>query len=176
MTKGAHLWAIGFDDMQRADQVRTEAGRLNEKHCLELLDSAVVVRYPDGSVTLNGESFVAPIHFGRHTIASFLAGLMLGAPPLTGAEVCALARNAGNAVGEAGINTDFVNEVQALLKPGTSALFVLDRAGDHAALLQAIRGLGGTVLKTNVDLERAKLIQSTLAAAPETSSPGKIGT
>jgi hypothetical protein len=32
------------------------------------------------------------------------------------------------------------------------------------AILQGIRGLGGTVIKTNVDLERAKLIQSTLAA------------
>jgi hypothetical protein len=29
--------------------------------------------------------------------------------------------------------------------------------------------LGGTVLKTNVDLERAKLIQSTLAAPSQTS-------
>jgi uncharacterized membrane protein len=29
-------------------------------------------------------------------------------------------------------------------------------------ILHAIRGLGGTVLKTNVDLERARLIQSTL--------------
>jgi hypothetical protein len=32
-------------------------------------------------------------------------------------------------------------------------------------MTEIIRGLGGTVLKTNVDLERAKLIQSTLAAA-----------
>jgi uncharacterized membrane protein len=32
------------------------------------------------------------------------------------------------------------------------------------AILHKIRGLGGTVLKTNVDVERAKLIQSTLAA------------
>ena len=31
-------------------------------------------------------------------------------------------------------------------------------------ILGAIRGLGGTVLKTNVDLEQAQLIQSTLAA------------
>jgi uncharacterized membrane protein len=165
MTKSCHLWAIGYDDMQRADQIRTEARRLHEKHCLELLDSAVIVRYPNGSVTLNGESFVAPVHFGGHTFASFLAGLMLGAPPLTGAAVCALARNAGDAAGEACIDTDFVNEVQALLKPGTSALFILDRVCDDAAILQGIRDLGGTVLKTNVDLERLKLIQSTLAAA-----------
>jgi hypothetical protein len=32
-------------------------------------------------------------------------------------------------------------------------------------ILHTIQGLGGTVLKTNVDLERAKLIQSTLATA-----------
>jgi len=37
-------------------------------------------------------------------------------------------------------------------------------------ILYRIRGLGGTVLKTNVDLERAQLIQSTLSAAPEQSS------
>jgi len=34
--------------------------------------------------------------------------------------------------------------------------------GDRV-ILHAIRGLGGTVVKTNVDLERAKLIQPTLA-------------
>ncbi len=51
------------------------------------------------------------------------------------------------------------------MKPGTSALFVLDDEGDMEVILHKIRGLGGTVLKTNVNLERAKLIQSTLAAA-----------
>jgi uncharacterized membrane protein len=51
------------------------------------------------------------------------------------------------------------------MKPGTCALFVLDQEYDLAAILQGIEGLGGTVLKTNVNVERAKLIQSTLAAA-----------
>jgi uncharacterized membrane protein len=51
------------------------------------------------------------------------------------------------------------------MQPGTSALFVLDDAEDMEVILHKIRGLGGTVLKTNVDLKRAKLIQSTLAAA-----------
>jgi uncharacterized membrane protein len=55
--------------------------------------------------------------------------------------------------------------VERLMKPGTSALFVLDEVGDMEMILDGIRGLGGTVLKTNVDLERAKLIQSTLAGA-----------
>jgi uncharacterized membrane protein len=122
------------------------------------------VRYPDGCVTVDGEPFVVSPIRGRG-FASFLAGLALGAPPLTGAAVGALVRGTGACAStKVGIDDDFVCEVQKLMKPGTSALFVLDREGDMPAILQGIRGLGGTVLKTNVDLERAKLIQSTLTA------------
>jgi uncharacterized membrane protein len=166
MTKSGHLWAIGYDDMGRAEQVRDAIAKLGERRCLILLDTAVVVRYPDGSVTLDGEPFVAVTKPRGHTFASFLAGLALGAPPLTGAAVGALLRGTGTAAsGDVGIDDVFASEVQGLMKPGTSALFVLDQEGDMDAILQGIRGLGGTVLKTNVDLERAKLIQSTLAAA-----------
>ena len=56
------------------------------------------------------------------------------------------------------------------MKPGTSAIFVLDYEGDMDIILYNIRGLGGTVLKSNVDLEHAKLIQSTLAAPSERSA------
>jgi uncharacterized membrane protein len=168
MTRLGHLWAIGFDDMGRAEQVREEITRLGEGHCLVLLNTTVVVRYPDGSVTLNGEPFVAAIHFRGRPFASFLAALALGAPPLTGAAVGACVRGRGPVAAEVGIDDDFVREVEGLMKPGTSALFLLDQEGDMAAILQGIRSLGGTVLKTNVDLERARLIQSTLAApAPE---------
>jgi uncharacterized membrane protein len=152
--------------MGGADRLRDAVANLAEKRCLTLHDTAVVVRYPDGSVTLNGEPFVVVARPQRLTIASFLAGLALGAPPLTGAAVGALLGATGNAVPAAvGIGEDFVREVEELMKPGTSALFVLDQARDMETILQGIRGLGGTVLKTNVDLERAKLIQSTLAAA-----------
>jgi uncharacterized membrane protein len=164
MIKGAHLWAVGYGDMERADQVRAEVTKLDERHCLILFDTAVVVRYPDGSVTLDGEPFVAAIEFNGHSFARFLAGLALGAPPLTGAAVGALMRSTGGAA-EVGIDDAFVSEVESLMKSGTSALFVLDQEGDMDAMLHGIRGLGGTVLKANVDVKRARLIQSTLAAA-----------
>ena len=64
-----------------------------------------------------------------------------------------------------GIADDFVRDVERLMKPGTSALFVLDSEGDMEVILHGIRGLGGTVMKTNVDVERARLIQSTLNTA-----------
>jgi uncharacterized membrane protein len=169
----SHLWAVGYDDMGRATQVRDEIARLGERHCLILLDTAVAVRYPDGSVTLDGERFVSPPAFRGRTFLSFLAGLALGAPALTGAAAGAWGRAAGGTAAEVGIDDAFVSEVQALMKPGSSALFVLDEEGDTEALLQGIRGLGGTVLKTTVDLQRAKLIQSTLAAgAADAVEPG----
>ena len=152
MIKGGHLWAIGFDDMERAEQVRAEISRLGERRCLILLDTAVAVRYPDGSVTLNGEPFVCVPNFRGHTFASFLAGLALGAPPLTGPAAGTLVRAVGCAAAEVEIDEDFINEVQALMKPGTSSLFVLDQEGDMDEILQGIRGLGGTVIKTNVDV------------------------
>ncbi len=80
---------------------------------------------------------------------------------------CRLLDRIGAAADAVGISDDFVREVAGLIKPGTSVLFVLDEEGDMDAILHAIRGLGGTVLKTNVDLERAKLIQSTLAASAD---------
>jgi uncharacterized membrane protein len=165
MSEGGHLWAIGYDDTERAEQVRAEITRLGESGRLTLLDTAVAVRYPDGVVTLNGEPFATTPHLGGHSIAKFLAGLALGAPPLTGAAVGAFVRAVGGTAAEVGIGEDFINEVQARMRPGTSALFVLDQEGDMPAILQGIRGLGGTVLRTNVDMQRAKLIQSTLAAA-----------
>ena len=167
MIKGAHLWAIGYDTMDRAAQVREEVARLSESQCLTLLDTAVAVRYPDGLLTLNGEPFACFPSFQGHTFAGFLAGLALGAPPLTGPAVGALLRATGGTAAEFGIEESFISEVQALMKPGTSALFVLDQVGDMPAILRGIRGLGGTVLRTNVDLKGAKLIQSALAAVDD---------
>jgi hypothetical protein len=50
------LWAIGYEDIHRAAQVKEEVVRLRNKHFLLLLDWAVAVRYPDGSFTVDGEA------------------------------------------------------------------------------------------------------------------------
>jgi uncharacterized membrane protein len=170
MTTVAHLWAIGYADMARADQVRDEITQLGwgpgrASKYLNLLDLAVVVRHPDGSFTLDRKSFPGVANILACTGVGVLAGLVLAAP-LTGATIGALLGSAGTAAAtHAGIREDFIHDVELMMKPGTSALFVLDNAEEMEVILHKIRGLGGTVLKTNVDLERAKLIQSTLAAA-----------
>jgi uncharacterized membrane protein len=171
MSTTGHLWAVGFDDMTRAYQVRDEIAKLgwgsgNAARYMLLTDLAVVVRNSDGSFTLDRKPFPGVANILALTSVGFLAGLVLAAP-LAGAAIGALVGGAGTAAAatNVGIRDDFIRDVEMLMKPGTSALFVLDDAIDMDAILHTIRGLGGTVLKTNVDLERAKLIQSTLAAS-----------
>src|SRR5262249_24760348 len=159
MTTLQHLWAVGYDDMERAYHVRDHITSLGwKKSYLILTDIAVVVRHADGSFTLDREPFPALSKMLGCTAVGFIAGLVLAAP-LGGALVGALIGGVGTALDAAtvGIDADFVREVEALMKPGTSALFVLDNEGDMEVILQAIRGLGGAVLKTNVDVDRARL-------------------
>ena len=138
------------------------------QHYLMLDDVALVVRHPDGSFTFDRKAFPAASNVLGCSVVGLLAGLVVGAP-ITGATIGAMVGSAGTVavLASAGIDDNFVTEVQGLMKPGTSAIFVLDHEGDMDVILHRIRGLGGTVLKTNVDVERAKLIQSTLAARSE---------
>ena len=170
MTTASHLWAIGYDDMTRAGQVRDEVIQLGwgageGGRYLILDDIALVVRHPDGSFTFDRKRSPGLANILACAGAGFLAGLVLAAP-LTGATIGALLGGAGTAAAShVGISEAFIRDVEAMMKPGTSALFVLDDAAAMDVIRHKIQGLGGTVLKTNVDLERAKLIQSTLAAA-----------
>jgi uncharacterized membrane protein len=166
MEETAHLWALGFDDMERAARVRDEIAGLADRHCLSLSDTAVAVRYADGSTTLDGEPVAAPVKLRGSGIAGWFAALALGAPPLTPAAVSSVLRGAGCATSTLiRKEEDFLRAVDGMLKPGTSALFVLGLMTDADKFLAGIRGLGGTVLKASVDVEAVKRIQSALSAA-----------
>ena len=163
--RDAHLWAVAYNDAGRAEQVRDEVVALaGPGQYLLLLDIAILARHADGSYTLNREPFPVTGNVIAGGTLGFLAGLALAAP-MTGAAVGALLGTAASTVANAlHIEEAFIRDIETLMKPGTSALLVLDDGADMDVVLRAIRGLGGTVLKTNVDLERAKLIQSTLGA------------
>ena len=168
-----HLGAIGYEDISRAEQVRDEIISLGwgTRPYLYLDDIAVVVRHPDGSFTFNREPFPTTLNILGCTALGLLVGLVIAAP-LVSATVGTALGTAGSLIGDSvGIGDDFVRAVEKLMAPGTSALFVLDHEGDMDMILHRIHGLGRTVLKTSVDAERAKLIQSALAGVSETVRP-----
>jgi len=168
----AHLWAVAYDDPVRAERARAQVtGLAGSGRHLRLLDIAILTRTTDGKYTLNREPFPVTGNVFSGGTLGFLAGVAL-ASPMTSEAIGALLGTGASTVSNAvGIEDAFIQEVEQLLKPGTSAMLVLDDQGDLKAILCAIRGLGGAVLKTNVDLERAKLIQTTLNAAPPVVDP-----
>lgn len=174
MKEAAHLWAVGFDTPVRAEEVRQEIAQLaGPQEYLHLLDTAVVVRHEDGSVTCEREAFPVVGNIAGVSTIGLLAGLVVGAP-LVGAAIGAVLGSAGSAIGSSvGIEDSFIRDVGKMMSPGTSALFVLDDVGDMDVVLERIRGLGGTILKTNVDLAQAKRIQATLSANRDLSTPGR---
>src|SRR6516165_5540218 len=99
MTTTAHLWAVGFEDIGRADQIRDEITRLawgpgRADKYLILADIAVVVRHEDGTFTVDREPLPGVANILTCTTVGFLAGLVLAAP-LTGATIGALLGSAG---------------------------------------------------------------------------------
>jgi len=167
-----HLWAVGYDDVARARQVREKIeGLAWDTNHLRVHDIAVVVRDLDGAFTLDREPFPIAANLVHPSAMGLVVGALVGMPAL-GAAIGAVVGVLGTAAAlmTVGISDDFVKEVRALMKPGTSALFVLVSEGDMDVTLQAIRGLGGTVLRTDVDVERLRLIQSTLSAPPQPPS------
>jgi uncharacterized membrane protein len=172
MTTAAHLWAIGYDDAVQAERARAEITELADagRHLL-LLDVAILTRTTDGSYTLNRQAFPVTSNIFAGGTLGFLAGLALAAPVTAAAMGALLGTGASTVADAVGIEEAFIQGVERLMKPGMSALLVLDDQGDLEMILRAIRGLGGTVLKSNVDLDRAKLIQTTLSAEPVAVSP-----
>lgn len=168
MSETSNLWAVVFDDPLAARRAREEVRTLEDAHCLIADDVAIVTRLPDGSFEFDREPNPALAVTGGGGLFGFLAGLVVG-QPLAGAAVGALlggALAATTSAARCGIDEEFVREVEALMTPGASVLFVRDEWGDREAIRYHLRGLGGEVLKTNVDPEWVKEVQATLSTLP----------
>jgi uncharacterized membrane protein len=101
---------------------------------LVLEDIAVVVRHADGTFTVDSAPLSAIANISSFTAAGFLAGVVVAAP-LTGATIGAMIGSVGSAIAAAvkSLSPDFIREVEELMKPDTSTLFILDHQRDMQA-------------------------------------------
>jgi uncharacterized membrane protein len=162
MAGTSNLWAVVFDDPASAAEARATVCRLQDAQCLGLDDVLLVTRLPDGSFKLDRDPCPVLGAAGCGGLFGLLAGLVAG-QPLLGAAAGAAVGGALAVVGaRVVIDEAFVREVEALMTPGASVLFVRDEWGDREVILHQLRGTGGKVLKTNVDPEWAKQVQASL--------------
>jgi uncharacterized membrane protein len=154
------LLVITFPGQETAGQAGERLKSLQHAQGLSIGDMAVVEKDSDGK--LHVHHGVDTTTAGGAAVGGFL-GLLLGLVffPIAG---LALGAAAGAFIGRSlhhNIDKKLIEDVEADLTPGTSAIFVISD-GSHAGLVGALEPFKGKVYQTNLDPETESQIQAAL--------------
>lgn len=157
----ADLIAIGYDDTTTAVEAMEEVERLQGDLLIEADAVAAIVRSESGKLrTITNQHVVA----GGATWGmfwGFLFGLLFFVPFFG----LALGAGMGAIMGKitkSGIDRGFQEQVREMLKPGTSALFMIVEKVTPDKAVDALSKYGGTVLKTSLSEEQTAELQREL--------------
>ncbi len=158
----AELVAIGYPDETTAAQAAAEAERLTKDLILQPDAIAVIVRDAGGKyhVTTNHHPVAGWVSWGMFW--GLLFGLLFFVPVLGVAVGAGLGGLMGK-IEKSGIDKEFQDQVKDMIKPGTSALFlVIDKVTPDKAVA-ALSKYGGTVLKTSLSTHAEADLQKALS-------------
>jgi uncharacterized membrane protein len=163
------LAVIGYDNVFKAEEVRLSLMKMQRDYLIDLEDAVVAVKDSAGKVKLHQAVNLTAAGATRGGFWGTLIGLIF-LNPLLGLAVGAGAGAVAGALSDAGINDNFMKDLAATMKPGSSALFVLVRSMTPDKVLEELRGTGGTVLKTSLSHEDEGKLQAALSAEAATGS------
>lgn len=145
----ADLIAIGYDDMTTAKAAADEVRRLSRDLVVEPDAVAVIVRDEDGEyhVTTSHHPVGAGASWGM--LWGFLFGLLFFVP-VFGLTVGAGLGAVFGKIEQSGIDQDFQQQVRGMVRPGTSALFLIVEQVTADKAVDALGRFGGTVLKSSM--------------------------
>jgi uncharacterized membrane protein len=159
----ATLIAIGYPDQTTAEQARQTAQKLEADLILQADQVAAISRDLDGkyhvTTTHGGASAAGGAAWGGFW--GLLFGLLFFVP------FAGLALGAGfgalfGHLGEKGIDKAFQEQVRDMVKPGTSALFMIIEQMTPDKAVAALQQYGGTVIKTSLSEEDTAKLQEAL--------------
>lgn len=150
------LIAIKFDSDEEAILALRSLRDIEAQGLIAFDDTAVIAKDTEGKVWVKGE-----VDSGIETGATVggLLGLLLG--PF-GVAVGALGGAAVGITLDKGIDDDFVAEVRDALQPDTSALFLMVRQADAAALVSALSPYEGRVFQTTLSAEATEVLNEAM--------------
>jgi uncharacterized membrane protein len=155
------LVVLTFDEENEAREAANALHNIEKAGRLNIEDSAVIRRDPDGKIHVDNQ--VSGAVKGGAAIGGIL-GLIIGGLlfPIGG---LILGVAGGAAVGkmmDTGVDKKFVEDVSNSLKPGGSALFVTSTGGDPAAVVAALKPFKGTVYHTTLSSEAEQSLRDAL--------------
>ena len=157
----ADLIAIGYPDETTAEAAADEARRLARDLIIQPDAIAVIVRDKDGSYH---------VHTNHHAVGAgatwgmfwgLLFGLLFFIPVFGMAVGVGLGALMGK-LAKTSIDKQFQDQVRDMLKPGTSALFLMVEKVTPDKAVEAMSKYGGTVLKTSLSKDDEKELQDAL--------------
>jgi uncharacterized membrane protein len=156
------LIAIAFPSEERAEDVRKRVLAMQREYLIELGDACIAVKTEDGHVRLNQLVSTTAAGVASGTMWGALVGLLF-LNPLVGAALGAAAGAVSGALTDVGIEDAFMKQVAEVLQPGTAALFLLVRKMTTDKVLEGLRDVGGTVLRTSFDHTNEQALRDALA-------------
>ena len=157
------LVVIEYDDLFKAEEVRLSLMKLKKDYLIDLEDAVVAVKDQKGKVRLHQAVNLTAAGALTGGFWGMLIG-MIFLNPLLGMAMGAAAGAVSGALRDVGINDNFMKELAANMKPGSSTLFVLVRKVTPDKVLDEIKGTGGKVLQTSLSHEDEAKLQAALSA------------
>src|SRR3954469_18340570 len=160
-TPMADLIAIGYDDETTAAAAADEVAQLTRDLIVEPDAVAVIVRDKDGKykVTTSHHPVGAGASYG--VFWGLLFGLLFFVPVFGMALGAGLGALMGK-IEKTGINKEFQDQVRDMVRPGTSALFMIVGRVTPDKATAALSRFGGTVLKSSLSKEDEETLQQAL--------------
>jgi uncharacterized membrane protein len=147
------LLVIAFSSEQKAEDVRQKLFQMQKEYLIEMGDAVVAVKDAEGHIKLN--------QLFNTTAIGGVSGMFWGA--LIGL-IFMMPLAVSGALTDFGIDDKFMKDVAEAVPPGGAALFVLVRKMTTDKVLEGLRGVGGTVLRTSFDKSKDDAIRAALAA------------
>ena len=163
------LLVIEFPSEEKAEGVREMLLAMQQEYLVELGDAVVAVKEANGRIKLN--QLFQPVAQGA--LSGALWGSLIGLlfmMPLAGAALGAASGALGGKLADLGINDEFMRQAARTLQSGNAALFLLIRKMTTDKVLAALRGTGGTVMRSSFDETKEETLQAALADAKAASS------
>jgi uncharacterized membrane protein len=157
----ATLVAIGYPDETTALSAMDEAERLQHELIIQADAVAAIIRNREGKlrVVTNHHAVGAGATWGMFW--GMLFGMLFFIPFLGMAVGAGMGALMGKATKSA-VNKEFESQVRDMLKPGTSALFMVVEKVTPDKAVEALSKYGGTVLKSSLSNEAQQELQEAL--------------
>ena len=160
----ADLVAIVYPSAAQAESMREKIIGLQRDYLIELGDAVVAEKMQDGNVKLNQLINLTAAGAAGGSIWGALVGLIF-LNPLLGAVVGAGAGALSGKLSDYGIEDKFMKDVAGATRAGDAVLFLLIRKMTADKVLDAVKGSGGTVLRTSFDHAKEQQLRDALSGA-----------